>query len=71
MQLRVTSATPKLAEFDAVCTRQLDLLLSDNPLRGTAAFDQLRTCILTILRGPMLQRLQRLLSFDLPRRRSR
>ena len=52
--------------------RQLDLLLADNPLRGTGeGFERMRAAVLGVLRGPILLRLMRLLSFDLPRRRLR
>ena len=70
VQLRMVSAQPKASEADAACRRQLDVLLADNPLRAEQdVFRCMRSCFLQIARGPILQRLQRALCFDLPRRR--
>lgn len=71
VQLRIASATPKLAQTDDVCSRQLDLLLADHPLRGSRPFDRLREWCLQCAKGPILQSLLRLLAFDLPRSRGR
>jgi len=71
VQLRMVRSTPRMSETDAAITRQLDLLLADHPLRGAAgAFARLHAAMLDILRGPVLQRLLRLLSFDPPRRQA-
>ena len=69
IQMRVVSGSPMRGAFEGACVRQLDLLLADNPLRGTGeGFDRMRAALLALLRGPILQRLMRLLSFDLHRR---
>ena len=71
VQLRVASATPKPAELQGACARQLDLLLESNPLRGTDIFGRFRAYVMRLLTGPLLQSLMRGLSFELPRRRTR
>lgn len=71
VQMRLMSATPKMEQMEAACTRQLDLLLADHPLQGTEAFAKLRAWLLETVRGPILLSLLRLLQFDLPRSRSR
>ena len=66
VQLRVASARPKPRETDAVCERQLDLLLADHPARGTPRLARFRGWALGVLAtaGSILQGLLRRLQFD-------
>lgn len=68
-QLRIEKPAPKLAQTNEVCERHVGLLLENHPLTGTPALEPFRLWCVQTARGPILTRLLRLLSFDLPRSR--
>jgi hypothetical protein len=69
VQLRVRSASPKLSVTSQVCERQLDVILSDHPMRGSRCYRKFRAWALESAKGPLLNGLLRALCFDLPRSR--
>ena len=71
VQLRMMSACPKVRQTDDICNRHLDMLLENHPMRGTKQLAAFRQWCFEQARGPILQRLLRLLCFDLPKGRAR
>jgi hypothetical protein len=68
-QLRIDKPAPKLAQTNEVCERHVGLLLGNHPLFGTPTLEPFRQWCVQTAKGPILSRLLKLLSFDLPRSR--
>ena len=69
VQLRVSSACPKIAQTDDICARHVNLLLENHPLSGSKGLEAFRQWAVKTARGPILRGLLKLLNFDLPKRR--
>ena len=69
VQLRIASPNPKLAQTDETCTRHVDLLLENHPLADSKALHPFREWCIQTAKGPILRRLLKELSFELPKRR--